>query len=65
MKFEKKLARIDAILTKFDGSDLPLDESVELYKEGLDLISDCSEQLSAAKKLADEAGKNAPPTDEK
>ncbi len=49
MTLEQMLARIDEI-GKLLEQDHPLDESLELYKEGVTLILDAEKLLSSAEK---------------
>lgn len=51
MDFEKSLKRIDEIIKRLDGSDTPLEESIELYKEGASLLVKCRKQLDEAEML--------------
>lgn len=63
MDFEKKLGRLETIVQKMEKGDLPLDESLKLFEEGVKLSRECQSQLTKAeaqvKKLIgfDENGK--------
>lgn len=48
MDFEKKLGRLESIVEKMESGDLPLEESLKLFEEGVKLSRECNEQLSSA-----------------
>lgn len=45
MTFEQALSRLEEIVSDIENNDTTLDESVKLYKEGIDLSVFCGEQL--------------------
>jgi exodeoxyribonuclease VII small subunit len=47
--FEKRLERLRGIVDALERGDLPLEEGLALYKEGLELAGDCGRQLESAK----------------
>jgi len=47
--FEKRLERLRGIVDALERGDLPLEEGLALYKEGLALAGDCGRQLENAK----------------
>ncbi len=47
--FESRLERLKAIVEKLERGDLPLEEGVSLYKEGLKLAKMCGKQLEGAR----------------
>ncbi len=49
MSFETDLSRLNEIVKKLEGSDLTLDESLELYKQGVELSVKCKKTLEEAK----------------
>ena len=49
MSFEKRLERLRGIVESLERGDLPLEESLALYKEGLVLTGECGRQLESAK----------------
>ena len=49
MSFEKDLSRLNEIVKKLEGADLTLDESLDLYKEGVELSFKCKKTLEQAK----------------
>lgn len=48
MDFEKKLSRLEEIVGKMETGDLPLDESLKFFEEGVKLSRECNLQLSQA-----------------
>ena len=41
--------RLDEIIASLDNDKLPLDEALELYKEGIALSAECKKSLENAK----------------
>ncbi|MCX7978693.1 MAG: exodeoxyribonuclease VII small subunit [Bdellovibrionaceae bacterium] len=48
MDFEKKLARLEEIVSKMEKGDLPLEESLKLFEEGVKLSRECHQRLNEA-----------------
>jgi exodeoxyribonuclease VII small subunit len=46
--FEEALKRLEAVVDKLNDQDISLEESVELYEEGIKLSKICSETLESA-----------------
>lgn len=46
--FENALSRLETIVEKLDEDGLSLEESIELYEEGITLSKQCSETLEDA-----------------
>lgn len=60
--FEKRLNRLEELVGKLEAGDLPLEQAVELFEEGMKLSQTLKENLDAAEKrievwLTDENGK--------
>ena len=49
MSFEKRLERLKGIVEALERAELPLEESLALYKEGLALAGECGRQLESAR----------------
>lgn len=47
--FEDRLRRLQDIVAALENDDLPLEDSVRLYKEGLALSRACREQVEKAR----------------
>lgn len=43
--FEEGMKRLEEIVEKLEGGDLPLEQSVKLFEEGMELSRSCAEQL--------------------
>lgn len=68
MDFETKLNRLETIVEKMEGGELPLEESLKAFEEGVKLARECQVQLNAAEQkvkvlTAVEADGNAQTTD--
>ena len=48
MDFEKKLNRLEEIVQKMENGELSLDDSLQLFEEGVKLSRDCNKELSEA-----------------
>lgn len=47
--FDAKLAELRRIVARLESEDLPLEDGVALFKEGVALAKSCRNQLEAAK----------------
>jgi exodeoxyribonuclease VII small subunit len=54
LSFEATMKRLSEIVTKLERGDLPLEESVTLFEEGVVLSSRCQEKLDSAQKRVEE-----------
>lgn len=49
MTFEERLAKLTEIVKKLEaGNELPLEDSLKLFEEGVSLVSSCREMLEKA-----------------
>jgi exodeoxyribonuclease VII small subunit len=48
--FETALKRLEEIVKKLEGGDLPLDSALELFEEGIQLSRFCNTTLDAAER---------------
>lgn len=48
MDFEKKLSRLEEIVSKMESGDLSLEDSLKLFEEGVKHSRECHEQLTKA-----------------
>lgn len=46
--FERSLARLEKIVTSLEQGDVPLDESLMMFEEGVKLSKECMETLNKA-----------------
>ena len=47
-KFEDSLKQLETIVNQLEKGDLPLEDSIKLFEEGIQLSSVCKEELDAA-----------------
>jgi exodeoxyribonuclease VII small subunit len=47
-EFERALARLEQVVKLLEGPDLPLDEAMKLFEEGVKLSRECQRQLTLA-----------------
>jgi exodeoxyribonuclease VII small subunit len=57
--FEQSLKRLEDIVNRLERGDVPLEESLRLYEEGLELSKACSERLAKAELTLKRLSKNA------
>jgi exodeoxyribonuclease VII small subunit len=48
MNFEQAFQRLDEIVQRLEQGDLPLEESLALYEEGMTLAAQCNDWLDQA-----------------
>ena len=48
LKFEYGLKRLEEIVAKLESGNLPLDDSLKLFEEGVKLVRFCNERLAEA-----------------
>jgi exodeoxyribonuclease VII small subunit len=46
--FEESLERLEEVVGKLEQGDLPLEEAMKLFQEGMSLSKSCSQRLSVA-----------------
>ncbi len=52
LKFEDALARLETIVAELEKGDLPLDDSLKIFEEGIKLSKNCLKMLDdAARKV--------------
>lgn len=54
--FEKRLERIREITALLEGGDLPLEQGVKLFQEGVRLSRECGTELEQARVIVETAG---------
>jgi len=59
VKFDEALAQLEDIIRQLEAGNLPLEESIELYKKGMSLSTECHKKLQKIEeevvKLVDDA----------
>ncbi|MCB0355655.1 MAG: exodeoxyribonuclease VII small subunit [Bdellovibrionales bacterium] len=48
MDFEKKLNRLEEIVSKMESGEMSLDDSLKSFEEGVKLSRECQQQLNEA-----------------
>jgi exodeoxyribonuclease VII small subunit len=60
VKFDEALTALEGIIRKLEAGNLPLEESIELYKDGMMLSTECHQKLQKIEaevvKLVDASG---------
>ncbi|MCQ2464252.1 MAG: exodeoxyribonuclease VII small subunit [Oscillospiraceae bacterium] len=56
MSFEKKLEKLEQIVSALEGGKISLDQAVELYGEGMKLSLACRKEIDEAKMKITMAG---------
>jgi len=46
--FEKRIEQLETVVKKLESSDLPLEEALKLFEQGIDLSAKCRTELEAA-----------------
>ena len=59
--FEKRLERVREITALLEGGDLPLEQGVKLFQEGVRLSRECSAELEQARVIVENAGQEPGP----
>ncbi|MDO4768344.1 MAG: exodeoxyribonuclease VII small subunit [Pseudomonadota bacterium] len=54
--FEKRLERVREIVSLLEAGDVPLEEGVQLFQEGVRLSRECSLELEQARIIVENAG---------
>ena len=47
-KFEKSMQRLEEIVLSLEGGELPLEDSLKVFEEGMKLVKFCSDKLEEA-----------------
>ena len=50
MKIEERFEELDKIVKKLELGESTLEESFELYKEGMDMIKECNKEIDKVEK---------------
>ncbi len=57
--FEKRLERVREITALLEGGDLPLEQGVKLFQEGVRLSKECAAELEQARVIVESAGQES------
>ncbi len=58
-KFDESLQRLEDIVREMEGEELPLEESLAKYREGIELAQGCLKKLEEAEKKIEVLQKTA------
>jgi len=61
--FEKRLERIKEIVALLETGELPLEQGVKLFQEGVKLSRECGVELEQARIIVETAGQGEGPAD--
>ena len=50
VRFEEALKQLEAIVSRLEAGDLPLEEALSIFEEGVRLTKLCTERLSEAER---------------
>ncbi len=53
-KFEDRLTKLEQIVNKLETSNLPLEETLSLFKQGKELVKSLSDELETTKNKINE-----------
>ena len=59
LKFEEALSKLEGMIRKLEEGNLPLDESISIFEEGMGLAKVCEEKLGEAEGKVEMLIKNA------
>ena len=48
LDFENNISQLEKIVSKLEGGDISLDESLKLFEEGVKMIAECNKALDNA-----------------
>ncbi|ACU89056.1 exodeoxyribonuclease VII small subunit [Desulfomicrobium baculatum] len=57
--FEKRLERVREITALLESGDLPLEQGVKLFQEGVALSKECAAELEQARIIVESAGQES------
>ena len=64
MQFEQAMHQLEEIVQKLEAGEAPLDDTITLYKQGMELSSYCQKKLQHAEKqlirMIDQDGNETP-----
>jgi exodeoxyribonuclease VII small subunit len=58
MTFEESMSRLEEIVSELEKNEKPLDETITLFEEGLQLVKSCDEKLKGYEAKIDQLVKN-------
>lgn len=49
MKFEEAILKLNDIVEKLESGELPLEDSIKLYQQGIEISMSCKKEIENAK----------------
>lgn len=59
LTFEKAMKRLEEIVKKLDEGEIPLEESIKIFEEGMELVNFCHNKLLEVEKKVEEIMKKS------
>lgn len=59
MRFEEALEKLETVVARLEAGNVPLDEALASYEEGMELIRACTKQLDEAEQRVEAVRKSA------
>lgn len=50
LTLEEKFAKLDSIVKELEGTDISLEKSFDLYKQGMDFVKECNDEIETVEK---------------
>ena len=63
LTLEEAFARLDELVERLEDRDVPLEESFQIYKEGMDLLKSCNEKIDTVEKKMQQINANGEVSD--
>ncbi|MGN7387794.1 exodeoxyribonuclease VII small subunit [Sporosarcina sp. SAFN-015] len=64
LRFEEAMSKLEGIVQKLESGDVPLEDAITLYKQGMELSAYCHGKLQDAEKqlisIIDDNGESTP-----
>mgnify|MGYP004450051007 FL=1 len=55
---EQAFERLDKLVERLEDREVPLEESFQIYKEGMELLKQCSEKIDTVEKKMQQNSEN-------
>ena len=56
LTLEESFARLEELVERLEDREVPLEESFQIYKEGMDLLKNCREKIDTVEKKMKQIG---------
>ena len=58
MTYEKAISRLEEIVSKLEGNEIPLEDSIALFQEGIELSKYCDDKIKNIQEKVDQIYEN-------